>query len=226
MWRSSLVFSCSVLALLLLGGAASAEEIVYFTNGTTMPIRSHEIKGEMIHVDLGGESFMAFPMRMVEKVEKAGSKVMLDPSYSGGNRISGGSRPVRGTVPSRYSDSENKLPIERAADDPQVQMDGKSGVAVYRPYGDSRQAGKKALGAAGNQRVMGGAGGYTGTRRKGSRHVIGGADGPKARGGAKPPVTGLERRPGTGGGSNSGNSGNNSSSSSSSSSSSDSGSGN
>ena len=96
-------FILPVLLLLTLSGTALAEEIIYFTNGTSMPIRRHEIKGDMIHVDLGSEAFMAFPVRMIEKIEAAGKSVTLRAS-SGGNTVMSarvptpeGNYPVRGS---------------------------------------------------------------------------------------------------------------------------------
>jgi hypothetical protein len=189
-------FLCLAFLLLLAAGTARAEEIIYFTNGTAMPIRAYEVRDSMIHVDLGGDSFMAFPLTMVEKVEAAGKEVVLDPSFSGNMRSStaapgaGGNFPVRGSVPSRYSDSKNKLPLQVAEEDPEVDYDGKMGVAVYRPFQGSRQAGKRMVGAAGNQRVTGRSD-RLGAQRVGSRHVIGATDPPNANNG-RPPLVGLE----------------------------------
>ncbi len=78
----------AVLASLILLGAvvpAMAEEIVHFTNGSTMAIRSHTVKDGMIHVDLGASNFMAFPWDRVERIEKAGRDVYLKASYSRAN---------------------------------------------------------------------------------------------------------------------------------------------
>ena len=61
-------------------GNVLAEEIVTFTNGATMPIRSHEFDGDMIKVDLGDDQFMAFPRSVVEKIEVARGDVQLTPS--------------------------------------------------------------------------------------------------------------------------------------------------
>jgi hypothetical protein len=185
------------LFLVLAAGTARAEEIVYFSNGSTMPIRSHEVRGEMIHVDLGGDAFMAFPLSMVEKVVAAGKEVVLDPSFSGGNMISsgpgqGGNHPVRGSVPTAYSKSKNKLPMQVAAEDPEVEYDGNMGVAVYRPFQGSNQMGKRGLGASGNQRAMG-LSDRAGSRRVGGRHVIGSTQPPNASNG-RPPLMSLEAK--------------------------------
>jgi len=197
MRHTRMILPCLVVLLVLAAGTARAEEIVYFTNGSAMPVRSHEVRGTMIHVDLGSNSFMAFPLSMVEKVEVAGKEVVLDPSFGGSNRVmstggpgAGGNFPVRGSVPSRYSDSKNKLPMEVAEEDPEVDYDGKMGVAVYRPFQGSRQAGKREIGAVGNKRAMGSSE-RLGTRRVGGRHVIGGTEPPNLAKG-RPPLVSLE----------------------------------
>jgi hypothetical protein len=57
-----------ILALVLVGlsGASLADEVVTFTNGTSMPVRSHHVEDGMLHVDLGGNAFLAFPEDMVD----------------------------------------------------------------------------------------------------------------------------------------------------------------
>ena len=99
-------------AVLLLAGVAVAEdEIVHFTNGTSMAVRSHTVEGGMVKVDLGKESYMAFPLVMVEKITKAGRE--LDLTGGPSNRAvgsdaggSGGGGPrvlsAEGQVPARY----------------------------------------------------------------------------------------------------------------------------
>lgn len=81
--------------VILLGLAlpAAAEEIVYFTNGTSMAIRSHTVDREMIRVDLGAGSVMAFPISMVERVEKAGRDVFQGPGYRPTNQAFEGADP-------------------------------------------------------------------------------------------------------------------------------------
>jgi hypothetical protein len=163
-------------ALILTAGSAWAEEIVYFTNGTTMPIRAHEIRAEMIHVDLGGDSFMAFPVSMVDKIETAGAHVLLDPSATGnkminsGRAANSGSRPARGTVPSRYNDNNRS---EELASHPKVEQDEKMGVAIYRPHKGSGHAAKERVGFVATPRKVNAPGKYRGTKAMGTRNVIG-----------------------------------------------------
>ena len=162
--------SLAVIAVVLVfvWAPAWAEEILYFTNGTTMPIRGHEIKGQMIHIDLGDESSMAFPLTMVEKVEEAGKDVRLD--AGGGNRRFGGPHPVTGSVPPRERDTADRMGSAELPADPNVQRD--KGVAVYRPHAGG-PANKARVGYAGNQAVLNGQGRYQGTKTMGTRNVVG-----------------------------------------------------
>jgi hypothetical protein len=108
----------SLLGLLALGVViatpAVADEIVYFTNGTFLPVTSHRVEKEMISVELGGNSRMGFPLYMVDKIESAGRNVFLNPTYHPANQAiaaaagapvtNAGAHPVtgEGNVPSRY----------------------------------------------------------------------------------------------------------------------------
>ncbi len=82
---------------LMVSPAAFAEEIIYFTNGTTMAIVKHVVDEEKgsIQVDLGSNGFIAFPMSRVERIERAGANVYLSPSHStevsGVRKAAGGS---------------------------------------------------------------------------------------------------------------------------------------
>jgi hypothetical protein len=65
---------------------AFADEIVYFTNGTFLPITSHRVEKEMVSVELGGNSRMGFPLYMVDKIESSGRSVYLNPTYHPANQ--------------------------------------------------------------------------------------------------------------------------------------------
>jgi hypothetical protein len=181
-------FILPVLLLLTLSGMALAEEIIYFTNGTSMPIRRHEIKGDMIHVDLGSEAAMAFPFRMIEKIEEAGKSVSLRPS-SGGNTVLSarvptpeGNYPVRGSYSGQAL--RNKPEVEFISNSELEAV--KSGSTRKSPQMHYPGAGQ---GAANKARVatVGGAnplreaaatginypGTNAGVRPKGTRNVIG-----------------------------------------------------
>jgi hypothetical protein len=116
----------------LIAAPAMADEVVHFTNGTVMPISSHSVEKDMLSVELGGSSKMAFPLYMVDKIEAYGRSVFLNPTYHPTNQAvasvdSSGApgpatpRPVtgEGSVPSRF-----RLPsTARASANP----DGRSG---------------------------------------------------------------------------------------------------
>jgi len=79
-------------ALALLPSAALADEIVHFTNGAEMTVRSHVVEQDntMVKLDLGGNSFIAFPMSMVDKIVSAGQDVFLNPSFHPSNQAIAG----------------------------------------------------------------------------------------------------------------------------------------
>jgi hypothetical protein len=106
-----------VLALLTLALPVWAEEILFLKSGSAMPVVSHKVDGNMIHVDLGDNAFMAFPLSMVDRVERAGKNVVLQRSNTGGTNVMTprpdptGSFPVRGSAQSRRSD-QRRFPTE------------------------------------------------------------------------------------------------------------------
>ena len=77
-----------VAAFGLMAGTAFADEIVHFTNGAEMPVKSHTVdKGQsMVKLDLGGNSFISFPMSMVDKIVNAGQDVFLNPVFHPSNQ--------------------------------------------------------------------------------------------------------------------------------------------
>jgi len=85
--------TCVVLAVVLAAASAAfAEEILHFSNGLTLAIRSHVIEDGMIHVDLGGNGLIAFPAAQVERITKAGRDVYLPPSFAMANVATSGER--------------------------------------------------------------------------------------------------------------------------------------
>ncbi len=68
--------------------ASLADEIVHFTNGAEMTVRAHSIENDksMVKLDLGGNSFIAFPMSMVDKIVSAGQDVFLNPVFHPANQ--------------------------------------------------------------------------------------------------------------------------------------------
>ena len=112
----------TVLALISVALPAMAEEILHLKSGSAMPIVSHKVDGNMIHVDLGDNAFMAFPMTMVDRVERAGKNVMLQASSTGGTNVMQprpdptGSFPVRGQAQSRKDDQRRFADDDQPAD--------------------------------------------------------------------------------------------------------------
>jgi hypothetical protein len=87
--RFFLVLAC--IGLLPL--AAFADEVVHFTNGAEMTVKTHTVENDksMVKVDLGGNSYISFPMTMVDKIVNAGRDVFLNPTFHPSNQaIAGG----------------------------------------------------------------------------------------------------------------------------------------
>lgn len=66
--------------MLCLPTLTRADEVVYFTNGTYMHVLSHEVKGDMVRVRLDGDAAVAFPSRLIEKIEGTYGVVFTKPS--------------------------------------------------------------------------------------------------------------------------------------------------
>jgi hypothetical protein len=88
----------ALAVFVLTTGAALADEIIHFENGTFLPIRSHTVKDGMVHVVLGSNASMAFPTSMIDRIERGG-RLIYDPSVAATNRAVEGTEPeVEGTV--------------------------------------------------------------------------------------------------------------------------------
>jgi hypothetical protein len=79
---------------------ASAEEVVLFTNGAEMTVRSHTVEKDMVKLDLGGNSTITFPVSMVDKISSAGQNVFLNPVY----------HPTNQALPPAAGDTPSPLP--------------------------------------------------------------------------------------------------------------------
>lgn len=153
---------------------ALAEEIIYFKNGTTLPIRSHNVVDGMIHVDLGSDALMAFPADRVEKIVAAGQNVYLDPSSRRANVSAPGhggdvqvdtsapnnSYPVRATAPARRSVangtvvSGNKQPQDTAWQVGGARRTNQFGLATEYPASQSPNAAARRMGVVGRRSLM------------------------------------------------------------------------
>ncbi len=82
-----------LLAVTLFGAVPSvsrADEIVHFTNGAEMTVRTHSVDRDMVKLDLGGNNFISFPMSMVDKIVSAGKDVFLNPTFHPTNQAIAG----------------------------------------------------------------------------------------------------------------------------------------
>jgi hypothetical protein len=174
--------ACSVLlALALAALPAAAEEVLYLTNGSQMPVISHWVEGDMIHVDLGGNGFMAFPRQLVERID-TDTKVKLRPSSAARGRMTPSSgRDVAASRPER--------PKRVAAQvDDRVSTD-KYGMAVVTPRQGQGRAAEKlkryARPGEGSTPGMLQRGGLKGGVREGNHYVLDSGEQPRRRRGVR-----------------------------------------
>jgi hypothetical protein len=196
MRRLLLVFP--LLAAFAVVGGAFAEEVVYFNNGTSMPIRSHRVEAGMIHVDLGDNGFMAFPEYMVDRID-GGSSIQLKPSTKAPLQSEGGMMAVVGGGPLGGESRAPQRVNNGVQTNPDVVRDEKTGLSMYKPMKDHAAANRRNIGAAGHQAVFGAPvartrqEGLIGTRRVGDRFVIGNVD-RRQRNRQTSQLIGIERR--------------------------------
>jgi hypothetical protein len=142
-----------VLALAGLTGVSLAAEVIYFTNGSSIPVRSHFVEDGMLHVDLGDNAFLAFPEEMVEKIEIDG-EIHLPPSDPGarnggsplmlaaGGALGSNDAPAVAAV-QRQHRSERTSSLEK----------DEHGQPVIRPLASDSHPGKSRLAVAGTRDV-------------------------------------------------------------------------
>ena len=200
--RRLILFAPAVL-LVLIGGSVAADEVVHFKSGGTLPIVSHKIEGGMIHVDLGDNAQMAFPMSVVERVVEAPRGTMFGRGAAGSSNVMSASPNGAGefaeqnAMPALQADGAvNGQPEEKGYD---PALDVVNGVAVYRPVAGSGNPAKADTAVTGHSRVResrGGPGTLNGAHQVGTHQVIGA---PKRRGAGSssaPVITGISGRDG------------------------------
>jgi len=191
--------------LILVVGSASAEEVVHFKSGSSLPIVSHKIEGNMIHVDLGDNAFMAFPMSVVERVEQASRNIIIGRSTGGGTNVmsarpdSAGSFQEQAALPSTQADGSRLGEKEMQEDEREYDsaIDVVNGVAVYRPVAGSGNPAKADTAVTGHARVRenrGTPGALNGARQVGTNQVIGAPRSRRASSTTSPVITGIEFR--------------------------------
>lgn len=143
------------LAALLAFSPALGNEIVHFKNGTTMAVLGHEVEGEMIHVQLAPDSRIAFPAGMVERIVKAGEEVFRSSGETTTfkNQMQEGppTPVVDESVGGRPSSAQTRghwIGREQEGH-PNVARDGRSGLAVFKPWPNSDNPHKAARGLSG-----------------------------------------------------------------------------
>jgi len=178
----------TILGLLAIAFAVpcAAEEIINFTSGQSLPVISHTIEDGMVLVDLGDNAWVAFPEETIESIEIAGKNVMLRPSYGafGNQRVptTQGSYPITGEAQARPK-TKPIIPERNHRPTP-IEIDERTGMAVYRPMGNHPAANKRRATVTGNMKILSdnpttrgdGQSTYGGTTPLGTRHVIGGID--------------------------------------------------
>lgn len=163
-----------LLVLAVASAPALAEEIVYFTNGTSMPVESHSVEDGTIRLDLGDQAYVAFPVGQIDRIETADGKVRTSDSIRA-NRIVG-SGPA-GSVPSRQRRAWQGSSVgNRQSTGDSAGGADHNGIAVYRPYANSAAANKRQFSTvAGGNRAAASSksdSGVIGTTRVGSRFVL------------------------------------------------------
>ena len=138
-----------LLGLVIVAGSALAEEVIFFTNGTSMPIRAHSVKDGMIRVDLGADASMAFPASVVDRIEVAGVHVSLDTGPA--NRVGSGNGPTPGR-PQREKPRINPANLLGSKITPPAAdvATGKDGVTYHRPLARSANPRKREFRVSGS----------------------------------------------------------------------------
>jgi hypothetical protein len=139
--------------VLVLGGlfatVAMADEIVFFTNGTSLPITDHRVEKDMVSVGLGANSRMGFPLYMVDRIESSGRSVYTNPVYRPANQAVGGTEHAGGTASMSYPVSgEGSVPSYR--NKPRTNGPGGMPQEEFRTLGETPMG---ADGTAGGGRV-------------------------------------------------------------------------
>jgi hypothetical protein len=155
--RHKILWSGLALALLL-GGPVVAEEVVYFSNGTTMAILDHTVEEGMVHVRLGVDSSIAFPAASVDRITKAGKDVFVGSEIEGGahkNKMVQGSTQTSPVLDTRVTGRPMSHQIRgrwignEVENNPHVVRDPRTGLAAYRPFPNNEHPGLAARQATG-----------------------------------------------------------------------------
>ena len=130
----------SLLVLAVASVPALADEIVYFTNGTSMPVESYSIEDGTIRLDLGDQAYVAFPVAQIDRIETTEGEVR-NPDLQPANRMVGGG--PTGSVPARYRRQSQGRNSGNRRSTGEAEVETRNGIAVYRPYANSPAANKR-----------------------------------------------------------------------------------
>jgi hypothetical protein len=151
----------SLIPLVLLGALVAApawaEEIIYFTNGTTMAVERYIIEENTVRVSLGGQAVMEFPLEQIEKIESGKGDVRLD-ALGTSNRMMAVPRTqasaVTGAAPSRRRGAASRSAGDTIVEDNYIDV-GKAGLPVYRPFGKDAAPNKRGIAVTGRRELRG-----------------------------------------------------------------------
>jgi len=138
---------CITVAFALAALPAAAGDILHFANGTSMPVESFTVEDDIIEVELGGGSTMAFPLAQIDRIERLGKEVFN--SATPNQMIETPNAPARSRRDNEVSglwsrkyvkgQSEQKPEVKS---DPHIVVDSRTGLTGYRPLATSSHPAK------------------------------------------------------------------------------------
>ena len=177
MRRKSLVpLLLALVMLVMVAGPALAGEVIYFSNGTSLPVEAYSIEDGTISVLLGGQSYFAFPLDQVDRIETASGDVDLSTERQANRMVPSPTTAIQtGITPARYRGGKwgTDVPAGRGQRKNVVHTD-KNGLAVYRPFGANAPKNKRNFSMTGRRGLASAqGGGPAGTSgRAGARYVL------------------------------------------------------
>jgi hypothetical protein len=179
MSRKTLILSLAIAVFAAL--PAVAGEIVHFKDGTTMGVESHLSRDGVVRVNLGAQSFMAFPMDRIARIVTTEGRVLLDENNASANQMLARPRAVASTINGGKSARQRRGSWEGELSNTETDTSrgvDKNGLAVFLPYGSGAASNKRGVGAVGRRELLNAApvsskkSGIIGTRQLGSRHIL------------------------------------------------------
>jgi len=143
-WLGFVVVVASVPAL--------ADEIVYFTNGTTMVIETHEVDEATgnLRVQLPGAGMMEFPLDQVTQIEDARGAVSI-PGQPANVVVRGRNHRIQGSRPARHRREEWQPTLGSKAPDNEFGVS--NGIVTTRPFGADATPNKRQIAVTGRRNL-------------------------------------------------------------------------